>query len=258
MNPVDMDLVSEFVNRNISQFHQDRLRLLEKMDLSKLLKAKNPYLFRAKNITTPRELVNDLLVAVLSSSEEQLFGGFLEDLTIFIASQTCGAHKSVGIGVDFEFENRDVYYVVSVKSGPNWGNSSQQSKQEEDFKEAVRRLKQSRLTRNIQPVLGICYGKTRTTLLRGYMKIVGQNFWYFISEDPQLYQRIIEPLGDEAREYNDAFLTSRDKVEAQFTKELAAQYSTSSGEIDWAKLIEFNSGNLKPSDIDSKAKDSGE
>jgi len=254
MKPLDTEATTDFVNRNISRFHQDRVRLLENANLATLLKKKNPYLFRAKNITTPRELVNDLLVASLSSTEEQLFGGFLEDLAIFIATQTCGAHKSTAPGMDFEFENKEVYYVVSVKSGTNWGNSSQQYMQEENFKEAVKRLKQSRLTRNVQPVLGICYGKTKTTFLRGYMKIVGQNFWYFISEDEHLYQRIIEPLGDEARQYNDAFIASRDAVVARFAQEFAEQYSTPSGEIDWAKLIEFNSGNLNP----SKAEDSGE
>lgn len=246
MKPLDIEATTDFVNRNISRFHQDRVRLLEKMDLSTLLKKKNPYLFRAKNITTPTELINDLLVSVLSSSEEGLFGRFLEDLAIFIATQTCDAHKSTAPGVDFEFTHQDVYYVVSVKSGTNWGNSSQQKLQEHDLRDAVKRLKQSRLTGNIQPVLGICYGKTRTTFLRGYMKVVGQNFWYFISEDPQLYQRIVAPLGDEARQYNDTFLANRNLVVERFAGELAEKYSTASGEIDWAKLIELNSGNLNP------------
>jgi hypothetical protein len=244
MNPLDMDALREFVNQNISRFHQDRVRLLEKMDLFTLLKKKNPYLFRAKNITAPSELINELLNAVLSSTEEKLFGEFLEDVAIFVASQTCGAHKSTAPGVDFEFAHKGAYYIVSVKSGTNWGNSSQQSAQEEYFKEAVKRLKQSRLSRNIQPVLGCCYGKSRTTFLRGYTKIVGQNFWYFISEDPQLYQRIIEPLGDEARRFNDAFLDSRQAIVTQFTMQLKDLYCLPTGEINWATLIEFNSGNL--------------
>ncbi len=244
MNPLDMEALREFVNKNISRFHQDRVRLLEKMNLISLLRKKNPYLFRAKNITAPSELINDLLAAVLSSTEEKLFGEFLEDISIFVASQTCGAHKSTASGIDFEFAHKGAYYIVSVKSGPNWGNSSQQYSQEQDFKEAIKRLKQSRLSRNIQPVLGCCYGKGRTTFLRGYMKVIGQNFWYFISEDPQLYQRIIEPLGDEARRYNDAFLDSRNAIAVQFTNELKATYCLPTGEIDWAKLIELNSGNL--------------
>lgn len=113
-----------------------------------------------------------LLDAFLSSSEEKLFGDFLEALAIFVASQTCNGHKSTAPGVDLEFVNKEVHYIISVKSGPNWGNSSQQNKLEEDLQKAVRRVKQSQLGKNIQPVLGICYGKTRTNYLRGYLKVI--------------------------------------------------------------------------------------
>ena len=89
----------------------------------------------------------------------KFFGDFLEDLAIFIASQTCSGHKSTAPGVDLEFENKGIYYIVSVKSGPSWGNSSQQSKLAEDLQKAVVRVKQSQHGANVQPVLGICYGK---------------------------------------------------------------------------------------------------
>jgi len=107
--------------------------------------------------------------------------------------------------VDLEFENKGISYIVSVKSGPNWGNSSQQSKLAEDLQKAVIRVKQSRHGANVQPVLGICYGKTRTNYLRGYLKVVGQNFWYLISENEDLYTDIIEPIGYRAKEHNDGF-----------------------------------------------------
>jgi DNA modification methylase len=34
--------------------------------------------------------------------------------------------------------------------------------------------KQSKRAANVQPVLGICYGKTRTSYLRGYLKVVAR------------------------------------------------------------------------------------
>lgn len=52
-----------------------------------LLKRKNPYLFRAKNIQTSGEFVKYALDAFLSSSEETMFGNFLERLAIHILSQ---------------------------------------------------------------------------------------------------------------------------------------------------------------------------
>ena len=70
---------------------------------------------------------------------------------------------------------------MCIRDRSNWGNSSQQSKLAQDLRNAVVRLKQARVAANIQPVLGICYGKTRTTYTKtGYLKVVGQNFWYMI------------------------------------------------------------------------------
>jgi hypothetical protein len=50
MESLDFGQVCEYVNENIVDFHQWRIRLLESLKLRDLLK-KNPYLFRAKNIT---------------------------------------------------------------------------------------------------------------------------------------------------------------------------------------------------------------
>lgn len=243
MNLLDLDKVCGYVNENVVDFHRHRIKLLEDLKLEKLL-TKNPYLFKAKNITTAGELISGLLEAFLSSSEEKLFGDFLEDLAVFIAEMTCGGHKSSAPGVDLEFINNGVHYIISVKSGPSWGNSSQQSKLEQDLKNAVTRVKQSKRGVNVQPVLGICYGKTKTSYLRGYMKTVGQNFWYLISENQHLYTDIIEPIGYRAKEHNEAFLVEKGKVTNRFTKQFIEKFCDESGAIDWVKLVEFNSGNF--------------
>lgn len=242
MHPLNLDEVREYVNENVVDFHQRRVRSLEELRLEKLL-TKNPYLFKAKNIITAGELITGLLEAFLSSSEEKLFGDFLEGLAVFIAQRTCDGHKSAAPGVDLEFFNKDVHYVVSVKSGTNWGNSSQQSKLEQDLKNAVVRVKQSKRGANVQPVLGICYGKTKTSYVRGYLKVVGQNFWYLISENRDLYTDIIEPIGHKAKEHNETFLLERSRVINRFTKLFIDKFCDDMGTIDWAKLVEFNSGN---------------
>ncbi|MDD5466333.1 MAG: PmeII family type II restriction endonuclease [Anaerolineales bacterium] len=243
MKAIDLQLVNEYVNANIVDFHNRRFKSLEELDLAKLLR-KNPYLFKAKNINTASDLISGLLEAFLSSSEEKLFGDFLEDLAIYIASLTCNGHKSTAPGVDLEFFNKETHYIVSVKSGPNWGNSSQQRKLEEDLRDAAGRLRQSRHSANIQPVLGICYGKSRTRFLRGYMKVVGQNFWYLISENENLYLEIIEPIGYRAKEHNDAFLQEKGRLINRCTKSFIDGFCDQKGTIDWVKLVEFNSKNL--------------
>jgi hypothetical protein len=243
MNSLNLEKVCDYVNENIVVFHNHRIKSLEELNLDRLLK-KNPYLFKAKNIATANELISGLLDAFLSSSEEKLFGDFLEGLAVFVAEMTCGGHKSTASGVDLEFINNGVHYIISIKSGPSWGNSSQQDKLEQDFKNAVTRVKQSKRGINVQPVLGICYGKTKTSYIRGYMKVVGQNFWYLISENQNLYTDIIEPVGYKAKEHNETFLIEKSKVVNRFTKEFVERFCDDNGAINWSKLVEFNSGNF--------------
>ena len=93
MNKLNLEDVRHYVNGTIGEFHQRKAKSLEELRLDKLL-SKNPYLFRAKNITTASELVVGLLDAFLSSSEEKFFGDFMEDLAVFVAEKTSGGHKS--------------------------------------------------------------------------------------------------------------------------------------------------------------------
>ncbi len=242
MNPLPYDAVREYVNEHVSVFHEGRLESLRNLEMKKILQ-KNPYLFRAKNVLTASEMVNGFLDAFLSSSEEERFGTFLEGLAIFVAEHTTGGHKSSATGVDLEFFNKGVHYIVSVKSGPNWGNSAQQDKQEEDLKKAVATVKQRNMNANVQPVLGICYGRTRTSFLRGYMKVVGQNFWYFISEDKNLYTDIVDPIGYRAKEHNDAYLSKKAEVANLITRDFIGEYCDRSGAIAWDKLVRATCGN---------------
>ena len=253
MQPLNLNAVQDYVNTHIVDFHQARLRSLTGLKLRQLLRRKNPYLFRAKHITTAAELVESLLGAYLSSSEEKHFGDFLEGLAIFIAEQTCNGHKSAAPGVDLEFIHADTHYIVSIKSGPNWGNSSQQKRLAQDLHEAVRRVRQARTQLHVEPVLGICYGRQATTYTKaGYLRVVGQNFWYFISENPHLYTDIIEPLGYRAREHNEQFLAERAKIVNRFTQELITGFCTPDGAIDWVALVAFNSGNLDLSGLQAQ------
>ncbi|MCD4671590.1 MAG: cytosolic protein [Anaerolineaceae bacterium] len=244
MNTLNMDAVRQYVNANIVGFHQNRFQCLEKLSLKRLL-TKNPYLFKAKNLVTAGDLISSLLDAFLSSSEEKLFGDFLEGLAIFVAENTSGGHKSAAQGIDLEFLDDDSHYIVSIKSGTNWGNSSQHKKLAQDLSNAVIRVRQLRTGKNIQPVLGICYGKTRTSYHKsGYLKVVGQNFWYLISGNKDLYTDIIEPLGYRAKEHNDAFLVQKNQLVNRFTREFLLRFCNENGAIDWVKLVEYNSGNF--------------
>lgn len=231
-----------FIELNIRQFHKRRLENLLALQLNKILSRKNPYLFKAKNQNTAHDLVKTILDAHLSSQEEGIFGGFLEELAIFICGHVYGGKKSAAEGIDLEFENDGTSYLVSIKSGPNWGNSRQIARMKDDFKRAKRiRGSNSKGIRTVA-VNGCCYGKDDNPDKGDYLKLCGQRFWEFISGNKNLYTEIIEPLGHKAKEKNEQFLVEYDKVINKFTLAFSKEYCAPDGSIMWTKLVRFNSG----------------
>lgn len=237
--------IISFIEPNIQIFHKRRLENLMKLELAEILKRKNPYLFKAKNITTAQDLIKSLLDAYLSSQEEGIFGGFLEELAIFICSKFYGGIKSSAEGIDLEFEKGKIKYIVTVKSGPNWGNSQQISRMKDNFRKANRILRTNSKTINIIAVNGCCYGRDDNPDKGDYFKLCGQRFWEFISGNENLYIEIIEPLGYEAKKKNENFLVEYSKVINKFTFKFAKEYCDSKGNILWNKLVRFNSGKIK-------------
>ena len=206
-----------------------------------VLKRKNPYLFKAKNINTAQDLVKTILDAFLSSQEEGIFGGFLEELSIFICGQVYSGQKSSAEGIDLEFEKDSIRYIVSIKSGPNWGNSSQIAKLRDNFRKAKRILSTNISSMNVVAVNGCCYGKNQKPDKGDYLKLCGQQFWEFISGDNNLYTDIIEPLGYQAKEKNEQFMQEYAKVINKFTSEFLGTFCDTEGSILWEEIVKFNS-----------------
>lgn len=241
MEKLNLNDVLHYVEQNIGSFHQKRIQSLDNLKLSQVLKRKNPYLFKAKNMLTAEQIVKGLVDAHISSNEETLFGDWLEGLVIFINGKVYGGYKSGITGIDLEFDHEGVRYIVTIKSGPNWGNSSQIRKMISDFKTAKRILRTSNSQLNVVAVNGCCYGRDKNPDKGDYFKYCGQLFWEFISGDAELYTEIIEPLGYKAKEKNEEFLKSYSQMINKFTREFSNEFCKENGEIDWEKLVRFNS-----------------
>lgn len=230
----------KYVEDNVRFFHEKKLCSLQKIKLEKVLKRKNPYLFKAKNILSAEQLVRSFMDAHLSSHEETIFGEFLEGLAIFINSEKYGGIKSSAEGIDLEFEKDGIKYIISIKSGPNWANSSQLKKMKDHFAKAKRILNTNTTKTNIVAVNGCCYGKDGKPDKGEYMKFCGQEFWQFISGDEYLYLEIIEPLSHQAKEQNDQFAKEYARLLNLFTLEFSESFCKD-GSIDWEGLVKLNS-----------------
>jgi hypothetical protein len=245
MAELDRAALNEFVNVEIVKFHQARLAGLRRLKLEAIVK-KNPYLFKAKNIQVASDLVQTIMNAFLSSSEEEMFGAFLEELAIFVSEKTCNGRKSTAPGLDLEFDRESIRYLVAIKSSTNWGNSSQYARLADNFKRAVQVQRQSHRIAHVQPVLGMCYGRAPAFVDTGvYWKMSGQRFWHFLSGDEDLYVDIVEPIGYEAKRHNDDFETSRAAIQNRLTDEFFARFCNDDFSINWEKLVAYNSGNME-------------
>jgi hypothetical protein len=246
MKKLNLKDVSQYVEKNIGTFHQRRIAGLNELKLKKVLAKKNPYLFKSKYVLTAQDIIKSLTDAFISSQEEGIFGNWLEGLAIFINSKVYSGRKSGISGIDLEFDKDNVRYIVTIKSGPNWGNSSQIGKMVSDFKTAKKTLRTSSSKLNIVAVNGCCYGRDNNSDKGDYYKYCGQKFWEFVSGDNELYIKIIEPLGHQAKERNDDFMKSYARMINKFTKEFADTFCKTNGDIDWDKLVRFNSATVAP------------
>lgn len=245
--------ITTYVENNIGTFHLKRIESLNSLKLEKVLGRKNPYLFKAKNVLTAQNVVEGIVNAHISSSEEAIFGEFLEGLAIYINRKVYGGTKSSAEGIDLEFTKDSIKYIVSIKSGPNWGNSSQVKKMCDNFAKAKRILGTNAGKQNVVSVNGCCYGRDNNPEKKsGYFKYCGQMFWEFVSGMPELYKDIIEPLGHKAKEKNDEYLESYSKMINKFTQEFMNDYCNSDYSINWNKIVEHNSATIKPLKIKAK------
>lgn len=241
MKKLHLKDVLQYVEQNINTFHTKRTAGLTDLKLKKVLSKKNPYLYKAKYILTAQDIIKSLTDAFISSQEETIFGDWLEGLAIFINQKVYNGRKSGIQGIDLEFDKDNIRYIVTIKSGPNWGNSRQIAGLISDFKTAKKTLRTSNSNLNVIAINGCCYGRDNNFDRGDYFKYCGQKFWEFISGDSELYIKIIEPLGHMAKERNDEFIKSYSQMINIFTKEFANEFCTENGEINWEKLIRFNS-----------------
>lgn len=245
MTPLDLSEVVKYIHSNIdARFHSKKIEKIKKLTLDDIIRRKNPYLFKAKGINSASDFIKSVLDATVSSGEETTFGNFLENLAIFVCQKVYDGRKSSATGLDLEFEDGDKKYLVSIKSGPNWGNSGQIKTLIRNFNTAKKTLATSggALQMNVICIEACCYGKDNSPHKGTHHKLCGQKFWELISGgNSSLYKDIIEPLGYSAREKNEEI----DRICTQklnlFTADFIGRFCED-GVINWDKLILFNSG----------------
>lgn len=219
--------------------------LIEKIDglnIQKVMKRKNPYLYRAKAMGSAAEIVESVLTAFVSSSEETIFGNcFFEP----IALAASGGHKALAEGIDIMIQDNkaNVISAIAVKSGPSVFNADSRKRQEQNFVSASKLAQQAKT--RYEAYIGYCYGKKKESG-RGkpkmYQELAGKQFWQEITGDEDFYKKIITYMGTMPEQYVSEYKESYSKAANRLVREFSNSFCKEDGSIDWERLVEFNSG----------------
>ncbi|HQZ82878.1 MAG TPA: PmeII family type II restriction endonuclease [Pyrinomonadaceae bacterium] len=234
--------LESLIKKCLEGFYTRRIAKLSGLKLRDTLRKKNPYLFRAIGIQRASEIVERLLRDYMSSSDEGIFGdAFFEPL----AKAVSGGVVAPSEGVDIAIESPTRYTAIAVKSGPNIFNSSQAKRMNDEFASLRSRL--MKLHKQFDPVLAHCYGRKQAepSKSRGYRIRSGQRFWNELTGDPDFFLKLISLMKDHPEEHRIRYDSEWNKAVNRFERDFLIDFSTSNGEIDWEKLVRFNSGEYK-------------
>ena len=227
------------VGAALTEFYQSLTSALDNINVDKILKRKNPYLYRAKGVNGAAQIVSGILSAYVSSSEETIFGNvFFEP----VAPALSGGQKAVTEGVDITVDKNNAIYSIAVKSGVSVFNADSRKRQEQNFQSAQKRAQQAK--KAFIPVVGYGYGRKRIKpgKEKFYLELAGKDFWHWLTGDPDFYTKIVRFMGTRPDEYAERFAKSYANAENRLLREFTVKYCKEDGSIDWDILIRFNSG----------------
>lgn len=238
----EKEVIAAIAN-GLDNFYKSLIDKTNKLDIKKIMKRKNPYLYRAKAVQNANDIVTSVLDAFVTSSEETIFGNcFFEPLAIAAS----GGSKALAEGVDIMIEKKEenTIYAVAVKSGTSVFNADSKKRQEQNFAAAAKLAKQAKA--RYEAIIGYGYGKKRMTgkgVPKMYQELAGQEFWAELTGEDDFYLKIIQFMGELPEQYLEDYQKSYNNAMNRLLKQFTTEFCKDTGEIDWDKLVKFNSGN---------------
>lgn len=224
----------------LENFYNSLLKKIDEIDIKDVLKNKNPYLFRAKGYSGAAQIVDAILSAFVSSSEETIFGNvFFEP----IATVVSGGQKAIAEGIDVMVHRGDTVYAIAVKSGPKVFNADSRKRQEQNFLAAHKLAMQAR--KRFVPIVGYGYGRKRQSnrgLPKFYRELAGKDFWAALTGDDEFYIKLIKLMGRLPEKYVEDFNEAYQRAANRLVRQFTVDFCNEDGSINWERIVRFNSG----------------
>ena len=238
---MDTSELQDLISRGLQDFYRRRLEAVSGLKLDKVLLRKNPYLFKALATEKASEIVEQILTAYISSSDETIFGDAFFEL---IARVVSGGKASTQEGNDIIIEQNKKVIAIALKSGPNPYNASAKRRQSQEFLAIQKRL--YKLQKQFDPVLGHAYGRLKSEPhgTQVYRDLSGQAFWTEITGDPDFYLKLVRLMRDEPAKHRNTYRPEWDATVNRLTLEFTQNFCFSDGHIDWEKLVSFVSEDI--------------
>lgn len=231
--------LEQIVGSLLDQFYARRIQKLDSLQLKGALRRKNPYLFHAVGYQKASDIVEALLQAYMSSSDEGIFGdAFFEPL----AKAVSGGTVSPTQGVDVVIEDQQRYLAIAVKSGPAVFNAQSKRRQNQDF--LALRSRMLKVQKQFDALVGYGYGRkaANPTGERIFREASGQAFWHELTGDEQFYLRILRVMRERPALHKVNFDLAWAAAVNRFTAAFVNEFCLPDGSIDWETLLQFNSG----------------
>ena len=232
--------IVEAIATALDAFYSSLIAKVNSLNIKSIMKRKNPYLFRAKAMNGAAQIVDAILAAFISSSEETIFGNvFFEP----IACAAAQGQKALAEGVDIMFERDNTIYAIAVKSGTSVFNADSRKKQEQNFMAASKLAQQAK--KRFVAMIGYSYGKKKASsrgLPKFYSELAGKEFWTELTGDEEFYIKLIRLMDRLPEKYVEDFDEAYQKAANRLVKEFTIEFCNDDGGIDWEKLVRFNSG----------------
>lgn len=238
----DEEKVQKAIAEALESFYKSLIAKIDSININDIIKSKNPYLYRAKAMNKAYDIINSILQAFVSSSEETIFGNvFFEPLAI--AASNGKKSLAEGVDIDISDDSAKLQYAIAVKSGTSVFNADSKKRQADNFARARKLAAQGHY--NFSAIVGYAYG-TKQESDRGsakiYIELAGEEFWTMLTGDKDFYKKIITFMGELPEKYVDDYNVSYDKACNRLVRDFSREFCNEDGSIDWEKLVDFNSG----------------